>query len=101
MGTETRKVQRLGPLTLAMTLPVEWTQEYSVEKGDEVSLRRDGNGPLTVLPESVQTEDSEAVINASGLSADALERAIVTQYVFGRRIIHIPTSTRSTTPRRN
>jgi phosphate uptake regulator len=86
---ETRKVQRLGPSTLAMTLPAEWTQEYSVEKGDEVSLRMDGNGPLTVIPESVQTEDSEAVINASGLSADALERAIVAQYVLGRRVIHV------------
>jgi phosphate uptake regulator len=89
---ETRKVQRLGPSTLAMTLPAEWTQEYSVEKGDEVSLRLDGNGPLTVLPESVQTEDSEAVINASGLSADAVERAIVAQYVLGRRVIHVDAS---------
>jgi len=83
---ETRKVQRLGPSTLAMTLPAEWTQDYSVEKGDEVSLRMDGNGPLTVLPESVQSEDSEVVVGASGLSADALERAIV---VLGRRTIHV------------
>jgi phosphate uptake regulator len=86
---ETRKVQRLGPSTLAMTLPAEWTQDYSVEKGDEVSLRMDGNGPLTVLPESVQSEDSEVVVGASGLSADALERAIVGQYVLGRRTIHV------------
>jgi len=86
---ETRKVQRLGPSTLAMTLPAEWTQEYGVEKGDEVLLRPGGNGPLTVLPESVQSEDERAVINASGLSADAVERAIVAQYVLGRRIIHV------------
>jgi phosphate uptake regulator len=86
---ETRKVQRLGPSTLAMTLPAEWTRDYGVEKGDEVSLRLDGNGPLTVLPESVRSEDSEAVVNASGLSADAVERAIVAQYVLGRRIIHV------------
>jgi phosphate uptake regulator len=86
---ETRKVQRLGPSTLAMTLPAEWTQDYGVEKGDEVSLRMDGNGPLTVLPESVQSEDSEVVVGASGLSADALERAIVGQYVLGRRTIHV------------
>ena len=86
---ETRKVQRLGPSTLAMTLPAEWTQEYSVEKGDEVSLRLEGKGPLTVLPESVQSEDSEAVISAGALSADALERAIVAQYVLGRRTIRV------------
>ena len=86
---ETRKVQRLGPSTLAMTLPAEWAQEYEVEKGDEVSLRLGSKGMLTVMPESVQTEESEAVVNTTDLGADAVERAIVAQYVLGRRIIHV------------
>jgi phosphate uptake regulator len=86
---ETRKVQRLGPSTLAMTLPAEWASDHDVEKGDEVSLRMGGNGPLTVLPESVQSEESEAVIYTEALDADAVERAIVAQYVLGRRIIHV------------
>jgi phosphate uptake regulator len=86
---ETRKVQRLGPSTLAMTLPAEWAQAHDVEKGDEVSLRLGGKGTLTVLPESVQDEESEAVVHASNLDADAVERAIVAQYVLGRRIIHV------------
>ena len=86
---ETRKVQRLGPSTLAMTLPAEWAQEYAVDKGDEVSIRMGGKGTLTVMPESVQSEESEAIINASGLDSDAVERAIVAQYVLGRRIIHV------------
>jgi phosphate uptake regulator len=86
---ETRKVQRLGPSTLAMTLPAEWAGEYDVEKGDEVSIRLGGKGTLSVMPESVQSEESEAVINASDLGADAVERAIVAQYVLGRRIIHV------------
>jgi len=29
---ETRKVQRLGPSTLAMTLPAEWASAHDVEK---------------------------------------------------------------------
>jgi phosphate uptake regulator len=86
---ETRKVQRLGPSTLAMTLPAEWAHEHNVEKGDEVSLRTGGKGTLTVLPESASTEDTEAIINAENLDANAVERAIVAQYVLGRRIIHI------------
>jgi len=86
---ETRKVQRLGPSTLAMTLPAEWAQDQAVEKGDEVSLRMGGKGTLTVMPESVQTEESEAVIRVSALDAEAVERAIVAQYVLGRRIIHV------------
>ncbi len=86
---ETRKVQRLGPSTLAMTLPAEWAQENHVEKGDEISLRVGGKGTLTVMPESTQTGESEAVIHAEHLDADAVERAIVAQYVLGRRIIYV------------
>ncbi len=86
---ETRKVQRLGPSTLAMTLPAEWAKSQDVEKGDEVSLRIGSKGTLTVMPESVQREESEAVIHAQNLDADAVERAIIAQYVLGRRIIHV------------
>src|SRR6056297_2450751 len=86
---ETRKVQRLGPSTLAMTLPAEWAKEHNVEKGDEVTIRMGGKGTLTVLPESANTEDSTATIHADELDAGALERAIVAQYVLGRRVIHV------------
>ncbi|MFB6309442.1 MAG: PhoU domain-containing protein [Haloarculaceae archaeon] len=86
---ETRKVQRLGPSTLAMTLPAEWAGDHDVEKGDEVSLRLGGKGTLTVMPESVQSEEAEAIIHTEDLDADAVERAIVAQYVLGRRIIHV------------
>jgi phosphate uptake regulator len=86
---ETRKVQRLGPSTLAMTLPAEWAHAHDVEKGDEVSLRLGGKGTLTVMPESAQTGETEAIIHTENLDADAVERAIVAQYVLGRRIINV------------
>jgi phosphate uptake regulator len=86
---ETRKVQRLGPSTLAMTLPAEWAEAHDVEKGDEVSLRTGSKGTLTVMTESLRAEESEAVIEATGLDADSVERAIVAQYVLGRRIIRV------------
>ncbi len=86
---ETRKVQRLGPSTLAMTLPAEWAQAHGVEKGDEVSLRLGSKGTLTVLTEALQSEESEAIIDVTGLDAEAVERAIVAQYVLGRRIIRV------------
>ena len=86
---ETRKVQRLGPSTLAMTLPAEWASEHGVEKGDEVSIRMGGKGTLTVMPESASKEETEAIIHTDNLDADAVERAIVAQYVLGRRVIRI------------
>jgi len=84
-------VQRLGPSTLAMTLPAAWTKEFDVEKGEEVSIRTGGKGTLTVLPEGADAGETEATINAGGLDAQALERAILSQYVLGRRVIRIET----------
>ena len=86
---ETRKVQRLGPSTLAMTLPAEWAREQDVEKGDEVTVRESSKGTLTITPESARGEESEATIHIEGFDADAVERAIIGQYVLGRRIIHV------------
>jgi phosphate uptake regulator len=86
---ETRKVQRLGPSTLAMTLPAEWTKEHGVEKGDEVTIRTGEKGTLTVLSESASSEDTSARIHADDLDASGLERAIVAQYVLGRRVIRV------------
>ena len=89
---ETRKVQRLGPSTLAMTLPAEWAKAHGVEKGDEVSIRMSGKGTLTVLAETARMEEAEATIHVEDLDADAVERAIVAQYVLGRRVIYVDAS---------
>ncbi|WP_247731504.1 phosphate signaling complex PhoU family protein [Halovivax limisalsi] len=86
---ETRKVQRLGPSTLAITLPADWASAQNVEKGDEISIRTGTNGALSVLPESVQVDEPKAIVHCDALDADAVERAIVAQYVLGRRIIHV------------
>ncbi len=89
MGMDTRKVQRLGPSTLAMTLPAAWAREHGVEKGDEVTLRTGDSGTLMVMTETVNQGESEAVVRADELDATAVERAIVGQYVLGRRIIRV------------
>ena len=89
---ETRKVQRLGPSTIAMTLPAEWASEYSVEKGDEVALRTGGNGTMIVMPKSVDVTEATATITVDDLGPEAVERAIVAQYALGRRTIRIERS---------
>jgi phosphate uptake regulator len=72
-----------------MTLPAEWVKAHGVEKGDEVTLRTGGKGTLTVLSESASDEDTTATIWADNLNEEGLERAIVAQYVLGRRVITI------------
>ncbi len=90
---DTRKVQRLGPSTLAMTLPADWASEHGVEKGDEVSIRRGSKGTLMVMSQRASSQETEATIHPDELDARSLERAIVAQYVLGRRIIHVKQET--------
>lgn len=89
---DTRKVQRLGPSTLAMTLPADWASEHGVEKGDEVSLRRGSKGTLMVMSHRASAEESQATIHTDNLDGQSLERAIIAQYVLGRRIIFVETA---------
>lgn len=86
---DTRKIQQLGPSTLAITLPAEWAKAQDVKKGEDILLRHNENGPLTVVPKSKQQGTTEATIHAENLRPAAVERAIIGQYVLGRRIIRV------------
>lgn len=88
---ETRKVQQLGPSTLAITLPAAWTSACGVEKGDELVIH-EGAGTLTVTTKTAGAERAEATVHVDELDDDAVERAIIGQYVLGRRVIHVEQS---------
>ncbi len=97
-----RKVQQLGSSTLAVTVPAEWARHHDIEKGDELIIQRDENGgSLLVVPQQPTIEDIEATIDADALGGDALERAIVTQYVLGRQLIRIEATMPLTLDQRN
>lgn len=85
-----RKVQQLGASTLAVTLPAEWVHEQGIEKGEEVIIQRDeSGGSLLVVPDEPSDGDRSVAIDADGMSREALERAVVAQYVLGRQIITV------------
>jgi len=85
-----RKAQQLGSSTLAVTVPAEWAHHHDLEKGDELIVQRDENGnSLLVTPEHPALTEAETTIAAGEMSADALSRAVVTQYVLGRGFIRI------------
>lgn len=86
---DTRKVQRLGQSTLAMTLPATWTKRYQINKGDNLLIESSDRGILTVAPELIQAVGTEAVIHAQDLGPEALERVIIGQYVLGRQVMTI------------
>ncbi len=85
-----RKIQQLGSSSLAISLPVDWTREQGVGKGDELILQRDETGgSLLLVPDQPSTADTVATIHADQLDPQALSRAILAQYVLGRQLITV------------
>lgn len=85
-----RKIQQLGSSTLAVTLPVGWTREQELSKGDELVIQRDeSGGSLLLVPDSPRTKTQIATLDGDTLDADSLERAMLAQYVLGRQLIRI------------
>jgi phosphate uptake regulator len=97
-----RKVQQLGSSTLGVTVPADWVRHHGIEKGDELIMQRDeSGGSLLLVPEDPTLADEEATVDADSLEADALERAIETQYVLGRQLIRIAGTDSLTGPQRD
>ena len=93
MAPNSRKVQRLGPSTLAITLPSEWVRKFNISKGDELSLTQLKSGVMAVSPESSTQHEPTATLHVSNMDANSIERAIIAQYVLGRRVIYINNAT--------
>lgn len=86
---DTRKVQQLGKSTLALTLPAKWTNENDVQKGDELTIHSNELGILTLITDAPNQPNRIATVHAKDLDTQALERAIISQYVLGRQVIII------------
>ena len=90
---ESRKIQKVGYSSLAVSLPHSWVEEVGLKKGDEVIFIRDEDGSLRIIPSRlVKSEGTvkEAIINVTVCDEPGmLERAIVGNYVLGRDVIRI------------
>jgi phosphate uptake regulator len=85
---ENRKVQAVGPSTLAVSLPKRWVESKDLKKGDRVFMVDEGEY-LKLLTESGLNNNSnnveEYIINADLCQEPGmLERIIVGNYVLGR-----------------
>ncbi len=95
---ESRKVQKVGYSSLAVSLPHGWIEEVGLKKGDEVVFIRGEDGSLRIIPSRLvkkEEEIREIIINAMVCDEPGmLERAIVGNYVLGRDVIRIIASGR-------
>ena len=47
-GMWRRKLQEQGKVSLAISLPKEWTRDFDLKKGDELVLNKDTHGNLII-----------------------------------------------------
>ncbi len=90
---ETRKIQKVGYSTLAVSLPSDWAKEKNLKRGDTVVFLTEKDGSLKLFPSELvkQNEGTEEYICNGDLCEDPkmLERIIVGNYVLGREVFSI------------
>lgn len=95
---ESRKIQRVGYSTFSVSLPKDWVEEAGLKQGDLVMLFPEKDGSLKLVPSSMvehKTPTEEYIINADLCNEPGmLERLIVGNYILGRDVFSVVSSTR-------
>ncbi len=89
---EVRKVQFTGRSTYVLSLPKKWIEEMRVKAGDQVTLVREADNSLSIVPLSAGPADSlseATAIIAAGDGASSLKRKVVSMYLAGYNVIHL------------
>lgn len=95
---ESRKVQRVGYSTFSISLPKEWVKESGLKQGDILMLLPEKDGSLKIVPGSMaerKIQSEEYLINSDLCNEPGmLERLIVGNYILGRDMFSVVSSTR-------
>ncbi|MEM2759162.1 MAG: phosphate uptake regulator PhoU [Nitrososphaerales archaeon] len=89
---EVRKIQFTGRSTYILSLPKKWIEEMNLQPGDPVTIVRQINNSLLILPNIVakSSKTGEAtVIVTSNESGNSLKRMIISIYLAGYNVIHV------------
>jgi len=89
---DVRKVQFTGRSTYVLSLPKRWIEEMHVKAGDRVTLIRELDNSLSIVPIFTGIKESPnevtAVVSPSE-SGNTLRRKVVSIYLAGYNIIHL------------
>jgi len=89
---ENRKIQMAGGSTYIISLPKKWAEMNQFAKGDEVFVREEDDGSLSIAPSKVEKkeEKEEAFIRVSpNENQNAVMRKAISAYLIGYNILHI------------
>lgn len=89
---EVRKVQFTGRSTYVLSLPKKWIEEMHLHAGDQVTLVRELDNSLSVVPIAAGPSESLSEVTAIILpneGSSTLKRKVVSMYLAGYNIIHL------------
>lgn len=81
-----RKVVRLGPATLVVSLPSKWIKKYNINSGDELELDEEGSNLLIQTQGGMKKE--KAIVDVSKVEL-LMKRIIVSKYIKGNDEIEV------------
>jgi phosphate uptake regulator len=93
---EVRKVQFTGRSTYVLSLPKKWIEEMHLHAGDQVTLVRELDNSLSVIPITPGPSESLSEVTAIILpneGSNTLKRKVVSMYLAGYNIIHLKLKT--------
>jgi phosphate uptake regulator len=90
---EVRKLQLVGGSTYVLSLPKKWVDELKLKTGDSVSIIKNVNKSLSILPTGNSSSNpklskSKTVI-AQKDSVESVQRKVIAMYLAGYQIIEI------------
>ena len=89
---EVRKLQLVGGSTYVLSLPKKWVDDMHLKTGDPVSIVKNANNSLSLLPpgksQSTKITKSMTTINQKD-SIESIQRKIIAMYLAGYQIIEI------------
>jgi phosphate uptake regulator len=89
---DVRKVQFTGRSTYVLSLPKKWIEEMSLKAGDRVTLIRELDNSLSIIPIFTGTKEPPNEVTAfisPSESGDSLKRKVVSIYLAGYNIVNL------------
>lgn len=90
MEAKQRSLFTIGKNTLVMTIPSKWVDLLTLKSGDKVTIFKENNGTLTILPKNAtEIMETEITADIATLNPKDFEKMIIAKYVDGYSIINI------------
>ncbi|HZB73832.1 MAG TPA: phosphate uptake regulator PhoU, partial [Nitrososphaeraceae archaeon] len=95
-NNEIRKIQFTGRSTYILSLPKRWMSEMRLKAGDPVTIVREANNYLSIIPSALRSPSTIDEANSTVLSTESpntIKRKVVSMYLAGYNIINLKSKT--------